>query len=155
MDIQGFPGYLIYDDGRVWSKKTKRYLKQSDNSSGYNRVSLSKDGKVKTCKVHRLVGLHYIPNPENKCAIDHIDRCRKNNDVSNLRWATYSENNQNTGKRCDNTSGHKNISWDSMTSTWRYHKGIRGKTKGRYFKSKTDALCYKFGMLLIQNRIAS
>ena len=151
MEIQGYPNYLIYDDGRVQNEKTKRFLKQHTNSTGYKRVNLCKEGKAKAYKIHRLVGIHYIPNPESKYAIDHIDRDKFNNHVSNLRWATHSQNNQNKGKPCDNTSGHKNISWDSMHCRWRYRKMIRGKRKQRFFKSKTDAICYKFGMMLMNN----
>jgi len=130
-------------------------LKQSTRSTGYMRVSLYKDGKKKTHDVHRLVGLHFIPNPESKFAIDHIDRDKTNNHVSNLRWATTSENCQNKGKPSTNTSGHKNIYWGSSYSTWVYRKEIRGKHKQRRFKSKTDALCYKFIMLLLNNNSQS
>ena len=149
MEIQGYPNYLIYDDGRVQIKKTGRFMKQCPNTHGYKRVNLSRDGKKKTHDVHRLLGIHFIPNPENKGFIDHIDRCRTNNDVSNLRWATHSENGQNTGKMSTNTSGHKNISWDPVNYKWRYQKIINGKKKARNFKSKTHAICYKFGMKLI------
>ena len=151
MEIQGYPNYLIYRDGRVQNKQTKRFLKLRVDGDGYKMVDLYKDGKRKTCTVHRLVGIHYIPNPEGKGEVDHIDRDKLNNDVSNLRWATSSENNQNKGTRCDNTSGHKNICWDSTHCRWRYLKEIRGKKKQRYFKSKTDAICYKFGMMLMNN----
>ena len=148
MEIQGYPNYLIYQDGSIYSKNRGRLLKQSPNSHGYKQVALYKEGKVKKRLVHRLVAETYIPNPESKIQVDHIDRRVCNNSVSNLRWATQEENMANQGKRCDNTSGHKNIGWESTTSKWRYRKEIRGKMKQRYFKSKTNALCYKFGMLL-------
>ena len=47
--------------------------------------------------IHRLIALHYIPNPENKPEVDHIDRERLNNNIDNLRWATRSENEKNKG----------------------------------------------------------
>lgn len=72
---------------------------------GYRRVCI----KCKTYYVHRLVAETFIPNPENKPSIDHIDRNRANNDVSNLRWVTTKENayNQKNNipgvRRCDLT----------------------------------------------------
>lgn len=67
--------------------------KQSLNKQGYARISYGRNHKL---AVHRLVALAFIPNPENKPCVDHIDRDVSNNDVSNLRWATYHENNSNT-----------------------------------------------------------
>ena len=98
MEIKDFPNYLIYEDGRVYSKFGKgRFLKQCLTNRGYLLVVLCKDCIRKTMKVHRLVALHHIPNPENKLEVDHIDRDKTNNDISNLRWVTRSENVLNTG----------------------------------------------------------
>ena len=95
MEIEDYPDYLIYEDGRIWSKYGKgKFLKQNPND-GYLYVKLCKDGKPKTMSVHRLLGNAYIPNPENKREIDHIDNNRQNNNISNLRWVTRSENQRN------------------------------------------------------------
>ena len=61
--------------------------------------------------IHRLIGLHYIPNPENKRCIDHKNRIKTDNIVENLRWATDSENSQNQGVHKDNKIGIKNLSY--------------------------------------------
>lgn len=96
MEIEGHPDYLIHRDGRVWSKKGKgRFLKPYPNPDGYLLVALYKDCKRNHMKVHRLLGKAYIPNPENKPQIDHIDRNTQNNNIENLRWATKSENQRN------------------------------------------------------------
>jgi len=97
MEIEGYPNYMIYPDGRVWSKcrGKGKFLKQNPNSNGYLHVRLWKDGKKKMMRVHRLLGNAYIPNPENKPCIDHIDHNRQNNNIENLRWATRSENSRN------------------------------------------------------------
>ena len=95
MEIQGYPNYLIYDDGRVFSKKSDRFLKSSPNSCGYLNVNLwNKEGR-KNFNIHRLVAEHYIDNPENKKEIDHISRDKQDNRKENLRWSTRSENSQN------------------------------------------------------------
>ena len=96
MEIKDYPNYLIYDDGRVYSKYLKgRFLKPRLNSHGYVQVALYNDNKRKGMLVSRLVALHYIDNPENKLEVDHIDRNRLNNNIENLRWVTHSDNNRN------------------------------------------------------------
>ena len=72
----------------------EKILKKSSTKFGYDYVCLSKDGKTKKYKIHRLVGEHFIPNLENKRTINHIDGNKHNNTVENLEWATYKENQQ-------------------------------------------------------------
>ena len=104
MEINDYPNYLIYDDGRVYTKNRKRFLKPMLRKN-YLRVGLCNNGKVKYFSINRLVALHYIDNPNNKPQVDHIDRNTLNNDVSNLRWVTNQENQDhriytsNTGER--------------------------------------------------------
>ena len=96
MEIEDYPDYLIYPDGRVYSKFGKgMFMKPPADTYGYLYVGLTKDGKQKNMTIHRLIGNAYIPNPENKPCIDHKDHNRQNNDISNLRWVTHSENNRN------------------------------------------------------------
>ena len=91
MDIKGYENYTISEDGKVWSKRTKIYLKPCKDRHGYFKVVLSKYGKKKGFLIHRLLALHYIENPEGKETVDHIDRNRLNNSINNLRWATNEE----------------------------------------------------------------
>lgn len=91
-DIEGYEGlYKVSNDGRVWSIKSNKEMKIQDNK-GYSIVCLRKDGKKKNCRVHRLVAQAFIPNPEDKPQVNHIDEDRSNNHVTNLEWATASEN---------------------------------------------------------------
>jgi hemin uptake protein HemP len=117
MEIINYPNYLIFRNGSVLSKGSKfnkpRFLKLVLNSNGYYWVNL-RDGRGggKPQLIHRLLAQAYIPNPENKECIDHIDRCRTNNILLNLRWATRKENNNNMSERSinkNNKTGHKNI----------------------------------------------
>ena len=94
-DIKGYEGiYAITEDGRVWSYRRKIFLKQRLDKYGYPRITLYFDGKLKTYFIHRLVAEAYLPNPEEKTTVNHLDECKTNNHISNLAWATVKENNQ-------------------------------------------------------------
>ena len=86
--------YSINEKGEIKNNITKKILRPSINKdSGYYQIDLWKDNKSRKYTLHRLVASNFIPNLENKPTVDHIDGNRLNNDISNLRWATYSEQN--------------------------------------------------------------
>ena len=91
-DVIGYEGlYQVSTLGRVYSKKTNLYLVQM-SKRGYMAVNLYFNRKMSTRTVHRLVALAFIPNPENKPQVNHIDYDRTNNKLSNLEWVTVQEN---------------------------------------------------------------
>lgn len=94
LDFKGFPAYSITKDGRVFSSKCNRFLKGWINDSGYQSVGLynSHEPKMYNFMVHRLVAEAFIPNPENKEQVNHIDGNKTSNSIENLEWATASEN---------------------------------------------------------------
>lgn len=103
-DIQGYEGlYAITDQGQVWSYRKKGFLVPRDKN-GYYQVHLTdRDGKLIDYAIHRLVAQAFIPNPENKPTVQHEDEDKHNNNVSNLSWATYSEQ-VNYGTRNERTA---------------------------------------------------
>jgi hypothetical protein len=79
---------------------------------------LYRDKTPYTKTIHRLVAKTFVDNPHNYPDIDHIDRNPKNNSASNLRWVTRCMNNSNTHKKPTNTSGYKNVYWNSQKAKW-------------------------------------
>ena len=102
-DIRDFEGmYQVSNRGRVRSldridarnRRIKgRILAAKYGATGnYQQVCLCKDGVHHYIAIHRLVAEAFIPNPENKPTVNHIDENKQNNNIENLEWATYMEN---------------------------------------------------------------
>ena len=99
-DIEGFNGYQVSNEGRIRSLKwgKERIRKVTINKYGYLEVSLCKDEKPTTKRIHRLVAEAFIPNPQNLPEVNHKDEDKTNNNVENLEWCTE-EYNHNYGTR--------------------------------------------------------
>lgn len=108
-DIKDYEGlYQVSNLGRVKRITTGRVLKPLKHANGYLMVKLSKNSIVYTKTVHRLVAEAFIPNPEHKSEINHIDENKTNNNVSNLEWMTRKEN-INHGTRTERMSKTQSI----------------------------------------------
>ena len=106
-DIEGYEGlYQVSNLGRVYSKKTNRFLTMKKGNHGYERVALFKDGKQKFYLKHRLVAQAFIPNPDNLPEVNHKDEDKSNNCVSNLEWCD-GKYNCNYGNRNKNGSNNR------------------------------------------------
>lgn len=84
--------YLVSDHGNVFGVKRGKCLRKRLSPKGYPQVNLSKDGKLHTFRVHRLVATHFVPNPYNLPEVNHIDEDKCNNKVSNLEWCDRAYN---------------------------------------------------------------
>lgn len=116
----GFDQYAVTRDGRIYSIRAGRFMSLKENPNGYIGVNLAKNGKKYRYLVHRLVAMAFIPNPENKKTVNHKDGVKSNNTLSNLEWATYSEqilHAIDTGLR-----PNQSLRWDRKLSDDTVHK---------------------------------
>lgn len=102
-NISGYPGYHVTKDGKVYSRHVSgrgcmvsdwHILKQRLKPNGYLHVTLCNQNGRDYFKVHRLVAMVYIPNPNNYPIVMHLDDDKTNNRVSNLQWGTNKMNTQ-------------------------------------------------------------
>jgi len=104
--IEGYEKYEVSDWGRV--RRGENVLKGVVGSNGYLQVGLYKDG-IKAWKyIHRLVCLSFLPNPEGKRTVNHIDENKANNLLENLEWATDSEQKLHSPNPVG-VSGHRHL----------------------------------------------
>ena len=118
--VEGYPGYYISNHGRfrtidrITGGKRKmiikgKMMKLTVDSLGYCIISLYKNGKSKKVRIHQLVAMAFIENPENKPEVNHIDCNRTNNIISNLEWVTRKENLVHAANLGRSTWGDKNV----------------------------------------------
>ncbi len=123
VDYEGF--YQVSSLGRIKGceriikhpKGGNRILKEkfrslANDTDGYKIVDLYKNGKGKIMKVHRLVSMAFIENPENKSQVNHINGIKYDNNVDNLEWSTSHENMQHaytTGLMKPNINNEKSV----------------------------------------------
>ena len=117
--ISGFPNYMISSCGRVMNIRTFRVLKPGMNyTTGYLFVNLCKDGEVSNKRIHRLVAEAFILNITDLPCVDHKDRNSLNNHLSNLRWCSKRQNNQNRSKNKNGTSMYKGVCFYKPLNKW-------------------------------------
>lgn len=105
--IAGTDGeYHVSDTGLVKTTKTGRILRPSVSRHGYERVCLFKMDRERRYRVHRLVAMAFIPNPDNLPQVNHKDGNKRNNHVSNLEWIT-NEDNMHHAKEHGLRAGHE------------------------------------------------
>lgn len=93
-EIVGFEDYYINEEGRIFNKKMQELKGKWVDNTGYYQIVLRKNKKRKHVRIHRLVALTFIPNPDNLPQVNHKDGNKLNNNIDNLEWCTNSENTQ-------------------------------------------------------------
>lgn len=95
-----YDNFEVSTDGQIRNANTQKSYKLHLNKTGYLQVcvSLGSRKNKKIFRVHKAVAETFIPNPENKVTVNHIDGNKQNNVVDNLEWATYSENTQHAAR---------------------------------------------------------
>ena len=104
-NIQGYEGlYSISDEGKVWSHRSNKFLKETSGDNGYLQVNLYKNKSSKYFRIHKLVASHFLGEIPAGLTVDHIDGNKKNNSVKNLQFLSRGENAKkaNIGKKLSN-----------------------------------------------------
>jgi len=90
--INGFDNYAISNYGRIKNIKNGRILKPCVNHNGYYSYVFCQNGIKKGFRIHRLVAIYHVPNPNNLPYVNHIDGDKLNNNANNLEWCTAKYN---------------------------------------------------------------
>lgn len=143
-DIEGFEGlYQVSNLGQVKAlerlvmnngglqHKHERILKPNASNNTHCIVVLCKEGKTYPRLVHRLVASAFIPNPDSKPNVDHIDTDKRNNHVTNLRWVTQKENCNNPLTRLHGSAAKKGHPYWGKPLSEESRKKISDALKGR------------------------
>lgn len=92
--IHNIRSYAISNIGRVFSNKTKKILSTHKDDRGYLRITITDSGRVNNLKIHRLVAIEFVENPNNYNQVNHKDENKLNNFFDNLEWCTCQYNNK-------------------------------------------------------------
>lgn len=96
MKYKNYYEYDVYEDGKIFSHISNRFLQLKPNSQGYLATTLYPNGQLTRVRIHRLVAMLFIgmPPDEEHNSVNHKDGNKQNNHYSNLEWCTTYENNK-------------------------------------------------------------
>ena len=137
--IESFEGYEVSSEGRVRNSRGK--ILGGWIHDGYCKVGLSVNSKVTSKLIHRLVAEAFIPKIDGKIEVDHINRDRQDNRLSNLRWADDYDQRENCNRKAGKTNIKNVYKSYNLFMVTKCAKGIR--TPCKYFKTLEDAIEYR------------
>lgn len=144
-DIPGFEGrYAVTEDGRVWSYKKNDFLKWMMGTHGYPYVELSCGSKkCKRCikSVHRLVAEAFVPNPQQRPEVNHIDSNRANPNIKNLEWVNRTENMAHANAKGRIPKGN-----DKTTAKLTEVEVVEIRQKYKFWEYTMKALAIEYGV---------
>lgn len=154
--IGEYPNYEINEKGEIRNRKHLNILKNQfvarRDGCIISRIGLyNVNGKLCCAKLHRLLAQAFIPNPQNKPQIDHKDKNTLNNKLSNLRWATNSENSLNRKVRCDNRLGIKNVTFRTDRNRYYFKKQVNNVVVGSSTHGDLPSAIYARNMWYANN----
>ena len=131
---KNYYNYTVYDDGRIYTHYRNRFLKPDITKFGYEQVVLQIDQQPKIIRVHQLVALLFVPNPdlEHFNVVNHIDGNKRNNSYQNLEWCDYYINNKHardTG--LNNISEANKLRWQNPEFREKTSKHFSERMKGK------------------------
>ena len=147
--VEDFSTYSVSNTGKVRNDKTNRILKpfkvdNSKDNENYFRVDLSSKGNICRIRLHRLIAKTYLDDYSEDLFVDHIDRNRLNNHISNLRMVDIYKNNRNRSKIPGKTSIYKGVCYNKKSHKWNVFIGYDNKKNylGQFDDEKDAAKAY-------------
>jgi len=141
-----FGDYRVFDDGSIISckyNKMQKVKQHLNKTSGYKYCKLYVDKRGYTCLVHGLVMKLFVGEAPIGFTVDHINRDKLDNRLSNLRYADRTDQMINQKMRSDNTSGYKGVSFSNKDCKWVASMTKKGKTTLKQFLLLEDAVDYR------------
>ena len=131
--------YCIFDDGKVYSYKSFKWLRPDIDKNGYYKITLHYENSRYRFSLHRLVAKYFIPNPFNLPQINHIDGNKGNNHWSNLEWCSALYNNKHARiLGLNNISESNRKRWENPEFRNKTSAKFRNVFKDRNFKSRNN-----------------
>lgn len=135
-NVKSLNRIIIRSDGR--NRTIKERIKQGTHNKGYKRISLSDiNGNQKSFYTHRLVAFHFIGDSD--LYVDHIDGNKENNNISNLRYVTNSQNLTFRNTDTKYKTKHPYVYFDAQRNQYRVYKF--GKRFNDFNEAKKQAIC--------------